>query len=85
MKKSMRLLIIAGLAVTGVLGGLMAMQSMAAAETPASPAPCICSAVQKLEFSPVSPAEPLARMYVAHCQCGNLNCVVTNGALQCSK
>ncbi|MGO9443842.1 MAG: hypothetical protein ACLPXB_03590 [Thiobacillaceae bacterium] len=47
--------------------------------------PCACTALEKLEYKPVSPAEPMARLYVGQCQCGNMSCVVTAGALQCIK
>jgi hypothetical protein len=85
MTKSSRLLILAGLAVAGTLAALAAVQTVSATSGPDKPAPCVCSALEKLEYTPLSPAEPLARLYVGHCQCGNLNCVVTSGALQCTK
>jgi hypothetical protein len=51
----------------------------------AAPQACTCSSLTKLEFTPVAPMEALSRIYVGLCQCGGMNCVVTAGAMQCTK
>jgi hypothetical protein len=87
MKRPIRLTVLFGfLAISSVVGFLVLDSSGA---TPAfaqsSPTPCACTALEKLEYRPISPAEPMARLYVGQCQCGNMSCVVTSGALQCMK
>lgn len=87
MTRSTRLAILAGLLATASAAGFLALGSTRATAAPAqtAPPPCVCSALEKLEYKPVSPAEPMARLYVGHCQCGAMSCVVTTGALQCVK
>ncbi|MGA7179220.1 MAG: hypothetical protein WBX11_06500 [Thiobacillaceae bacterium] len=87
MSKLSRLLILIGfLAASSVAGFFILNSTMAApAFAQSSPPPCICSSLEKLEYRPVSPAEPMARIYVGQCQCGAMSCVVTTGALQCVK
>jgi len=87
MFKSPRLLILIGFLATCSVAGFLVLNTTLAtpAFAQASPAPCVCSALEKLEYRPVSPAEPLARIYVGQCQCGAMSCVVTTGALQCVK
>ena len=79
--------IAAGILSAVSVAGLVAMKSNAAVAATPQPAPssCVCSPVEKLEYKPVNPAETIARIYVAQCQCGSMTCVVTSGALQCSK
>jgi hypothetical protein len=87
MSKLSRLVILAGLLTTCSVAGFLTLNSTMA--TPAFaqtvPAPCVCSSLEKLEYKPISPAEPMARLYVGQCQCGAMSCVVTSGALQCVK
>ena len=87
MNRWIRVLIAAGMLTAVSFAGLMAMKSNATTVATPQPAPssCVCSPVEKLEYKPVNPAETIARIYVAHCQCGAMTCVVTSGALQCSK
>jgi len=87
MSKLSRLLILTGLVAACSMGGFLMLNSTLAspAFAQASPSPCMCSSLEKLEFKPVSPAEPMARVYVGQCQCGAISCVVTTGALQCMK
>jgi hypothetical protein len=81
------LAIFAGLIAIGSTAGFLTLNSsvMSPAFAQAMPAPCVCSTLEKLEYKPVSPAEPIARLFVGQCQCGAMSCVVTSGALQCMK
>jgi hypothetical protein len=87
MSKLSRLVILTGVLATCSVAGFLTLNSTMAApafaQTP--PAPCVCSTLEKLEYKPISPAEPMARIYVGQCQCGAMSCVVTTGALQCTK
>lgn len=87
MTRWIRVSMATGILSAASVAGLMTMKSIAATSaTPQSaPPPCVCSPVEKLEYKPVNPAETIARIYVAQCQCGAMTCVVTSGALQCSK
>ena len=82
-----RLLVFIAVLATCLAAGWLALNSReaTAALPQQAPPPCACSALEKLEYKPVSPAEPVSRLYVGHCQCGALSCVVTAGALQCTK
>ena len=87
MTKSTRLAIFAGFLATCSVAGFLTLNSTLASPALAqsTPQPCVCSTLEKLEYKPVSPAEPMARVYVGQCQCGAMSCVVTTGALQCVK
>jgi hypothetical protein len=87
MSRLSHLSIVAGIVATASAVGLLAIQSDAAtaAAQQAAPSPCVCSSLEKLEYRPINPAEAIGRIYVGQCQCGAMSCVVTTGALQCSR
>lgn len=87
MTRLIRLVMLVGLLAAGSLAAFLALNStmVKPALAQAAPAPCVCSTLAKLEYAPASPTEPLARLYVGQCQCGAMSCVVTSGALQCSR
>ncbi len=87
MTRFTRLVMLVGFLAVCLVASFFALNSTMAktafAQVP--PTPCVCSALSKLEYTPASPTEPLARFYVGQCQCGAMSCVVTSGALQCLK
>jgi hypothetical protein len=88
MTRSTRLVMLAAVLTACSVGGFLVLNSAVAkpAFAQAAPPPCTCSTLTKLEYTPVGPTDPLvARIYVGQCQCGAVSCVVTSGALQCTK
>jgi hypothetical protein len=87
MTRFTRLVLLVGFLAICSVAGFLALNSTVAtaafAET--APAPCICSTLTRLQYTPAAPTEPLTRIYVGQCQCGAMSCVVTTGALQCTK
>jgi hypothetical protein len=87
MTRFSRLALLAGCLTICSVAGFLVLNSAVArpafAET--APAGCTCSTLTKLQYTPVAPTEPLARIYIGQCQCGAMSCVVTTGALQCLK
>jgi hypothetical protein len=87
MTRFIRMVLLAGILAICSVAGFLAFNSSVAksAFAEAGPAPCTCSALTRLQYTPAAPTEPLVRIYVGQCQCGAMSCAVTTGALQCVK